>query len=75
VLVIGGYVIASSALLFALFLLLLVNGFFSDRCISTDRCSLREELLSSALGLGWVATCVLWLWLGWRGRLFGCRAG
>jgi uncharacterized RDD family membrane protein YckC len=75
VLVIGLYVVASSALLLALLLLLLVSGVFSDRCISTDRCSLREELLSSALGLGWVATCVLWLWLGWRGRLFGCRAG
>jgi uncharacterized RDD family membrane protein YckC len=74
-LVIGVYVIVSSALFLALLLLPVVSDVFSDRCISTDRCSVREELLSSAFGLGWLATCVLWLWLGWRGRLFGCRAG
>jgi uncharacterized RDD family membrane protein YckC len=74
-LVIAAYVIASSALALALLAFLIQKGFVSDRCLDTDRCSVHEDLLSYALGIGWLATCATWLWLGWRGRLFGCRAG
>jgi uncharacterized RDD family membrane protein YckC len=74
-LVIAAYVIASSVLSLALLALLIQGGFVSDRCLSTDRCSVREDLLSYAIGIGWLVSCVSWLWLGWRGRLFGCRAG
>jgi uncharacterized RDD family membrane protein YckC len=74
VLVIGAYVIASSVLFLALMAFLIQNGFVSDRCLSTDRCSVREDLWSYAGGLGWLVACLSSLWLGWRGRLFGCRA-
>jgi len=75
VLVIGAYVMVASVLYLALAALLIQYGSVSDRCLSTDRCSLREDLWSYAAGLGWLAACLSSLWFGWRGRLFGCRAG
>lgn len=75
ILVIAAYVIASSALSLALLAFLLQHGFVSDRCLGAVRCSVRDSLVSYAVRLGWFATCVFWLWLGWRGRLFGCRVG
>jgi uncharacterized RDD family membrane protein YckC len=75
ILVIAAYVIASSALSLALLAFLLQYGFVSDRCLSAVRCSVRDSLVSYAVRIGWFATCVFWLWLGWRGRLFGCRVG
>lgn len=74
VLVIAAYVIASSALFLALLAFLIQYGFVSDRCLSTDRCSVREDIWSYAAGLAWLVACLSSLWLGWRGRLFGCRA-
>jgi uncharacterized RDD family membrane protein YckC len=74
VLVIVAYVIASAVLLLALLFFLFQSGLMSQRCLNTNRCSLGEDLLSCALVIGWLAACVSWLWFGWRGRLFGCRA-
>jgi uncharacterized RDD family membrane protein YckC len=74
VLVIGAYVVATSAVCFGLLLLLAQQGLLSDRCLSANRCSIREEVLSSVVALGWLAICLLWLALGWRGRLPGASS-
>jgi uncharacterized RDD family membrane protein YckC len=74
VLVIGAYVVAALVLLVVLELFLLQSSFVSDRCISTDRCTFREKMMSGMPVVVWLAVCVLSVGLGWRGRLFGCRA-
>jgi hypothetical protein len=58
-----------------LFLLLIQNGFVSDRCIGTDQCSQRDDMTMGAPLVAWLIACVLSVGLGWRGRLIGCRAG
>ena len=75
VLVIGAYVVAALVLLVILELFLVESGLISDRCISADRCTQRENLMTGAPVVAWLAVCVLSVGLGWRGRLFGCRAG
>ena len=74
-LVIGAYVIGSFVLCLLLFILLIRNGFVSDRCISTDQCSQRDEMMFGGPLVAWLVVCLLCVGLGWRGRLFGCRAG
>jgi hypothetical protein len=72
--VIVASVIASVVLLLALLFFLFQSGLTSQRCLNTNRCSLRENLLRYTLVIGWLVACLSWLWFGWRGRLFGCRA-
>jgi hypothetical protein len=74
-LVIGAYLAGSFVLCSLLFVLLIQHGFVSDRCISTDRCSQRDEMMMGGPLVAWLIVCVLCVGLGWRGRLFGCRAG
>lgn len=46
----------------------------SNRCINNNQCSLGEHLIFTAIGLGWLASLIVIIGLGWRGRLFGFRA-
>jgi uncharacterized RDD family membrane protein YckC len=73
-LVIGAYVVGSFVLCLLLLILLIRNGFVSDRCISTDRCSQRDDMMLGGPLVAWLVVCLLCVGLGWRGRLFGCRA-
>jgi hypothetical protein len=73
--VILGYALVATVLAFALVVLIVWNGLLSDQCMDYDRCSPRENLVTYALGFGWLAACLAVLVLGWRGRLYGCRAG
>jgi hypothetical protein len=72
--VIGAYVVGSFVLCSLLFILLIQNGFISDRCISTDQCTRRDELMMGGPLVAWLVICLLCVGFGWRGRLFGCRA-
>jgi uncharacterized RDD family membrane protein YckC len=74
-LVIGAYVAGSFVLCSLLIILLVENDFISDRCISADQCSQREGIMMGGLSVAWIIACVLCAGFGWRGRLFGCRAG
>jgi uncharacterized RDD family membrane protein YckC len=74
VLVISAYIVAALLLLVVAELFLLQSNFISDRCISTDHCTQRENMVTGAPVVVWFAVCVLSVGLGWRGRLFGCRA-
>jgi uncharacterized RDD family membrane protein YckC len=68
------------AYLVALFVLLCVavsglilDGRVSRACAYQDRCSSSEGLLFDLVGLIWLASCVLVIVQGWRGRMPGCR--
>ena len=74
IIVIGAYVAGSFMLCSLLFILLIQNGFVSDRCIGTDQCSRRDDIMIGWPLVAWLAICVLCVGFGWRGRLFGCRA-
>jgi len=74
-LVIGAYVVGSFVLCLLLFMLLIQNGFVSAKCISTDQCSQRDDMMMGGPLIVWLIACVLSVGLGWRGRLIGCRAG
>jgi uncharacterized RDD family membrane protein YckC len=74
-LVIGAYVIGSFVLCLLLFVFLIQNGFVSDRCISADQCSQRDDMMIGWPLVAWLVVSLLCVGFGWRGRLFGCRAG
>jgi hypothetical protein len=67
------YVLLSSVLAFMVPALLLWAGLISDACALRERCSGFEDLLLAGLGFAWIAISILWIALGWRGRLPGAR--
>jgi uncharacterized RDD family membrane protein YckC len=54
---------------------LMAMGGLSSRCIDNNYCSSGERLVSLAVPLALLAASALCIALGWRGRLFGARAG
>jgi uncharacterized RDD family membrane protein YckC len=67
------YMLLWCVLVFMGAVVLVWAGLVSDACTLAGRCSRFEDLLSAALGLAWVAICIVWIALGWRGRLPGAR--
>jgi uncharacterized RDD family membrane protein YckC len=47
--------------------------FLSERCATTNRCSLAENVAAYVLGIIWILCVGATIVLGWRGLLFGCR--
>jgi uncharacterized RDD family membrane protein YckC len=46
----------------------------SQACLDHNyRCSTAERAMLMALGAAWILPSVLCIFLGWRGKLFGCR--
>ena len=74
IVVIGAYVAGSFVLCSLLYIVLIQNGFISDRCISTGQCSRQDDIMMNGLVVAWLVICVLCVGFGWRARLFGCRA-
>jgi hypothetical protein len=67
------YVLLSFVLVLLVSAALIGAGLVSDACTLRGRCSRFEDLLTTALGLAWVALSIVWIALGWRGRLPGAR--
>jgi RDD family protein len=67
----GLYLIAVTAV-FAL-VALAVEDRFSPACLNDDRCTRGEEIALSGMALSWFAVLVVFMVLGWRGRLFGAQ--
>ncbi len=66
-------IVAYSMLTFIL-LSVAVLPFTSSACIESNRCSPMDDLLSNASAVASVLLVGVYLALGWRGRLPGCRA-
>jgi uncharacterized RDD family membrane protein YckC len=47
--------------------------FFSTACLNNSRCVGSDAAVSFIVGGVWLALGVLFVTLGWKGRLFGCR--
>jgi uncharacterized protein len=61
----------ASAIALGVFIRLLT----SEPCISLGRCSTIENTTKEIGSLVWFAAIALFIIQGWRGRLYGCRAG
>jgi uncharacterized RDD family membrane protein YckC len=53
--------------------LLAVEDQFSPACLSDDLCSRGEQIVLNGAALMWVVVSVVFIVLGWRGRLIGAR--
>jgi uncharacterized RDD family membrane protein YckC len=74
-LVIAAYGLASAVVVvFALYLAAWL-GLVSAVCLANNQCSSIEHVWLNILGFGWVGLCALLVAFGWKGRLWGCRAG
>jgi H+/Cl- antiporter ClcA len=73
IVVIIAYILGSFAL-FLVSMILLLQTVISNQCSLYARCSRWENLMIGLPVLGWIAVCLVCAGLGWRGRLFGCRA-
>ena len=70
--VVALYVIAATVV-FAVAVELGGVKLLSPACVNYDRCTRAEEAIMSGSALTWVVICVVFIVLGWRGRLPGAR--
>jgi uncharacterized RDD family membrane protein YckC len=75
VVVIAGYLLACFILLTAALAALGQSGLVSMRCIDRDICNSTEFVMLGLLWLSWAALSVLAMIRGWKGQLWGARAG
>jgi RDD family len=72
--VICGYLVVCAALYLLALIGLVSVGLLSRACFYADSCAGGDKILDLVLQVSWLGATALCIILGWRGRLWGCRA-
>lgn len=71
--VILAYLLLTGAIYLGIEHVIIQSGWVSVECVETDVCTVAENVITIALGGGFLVTCVACAILGWRAKLFGAR--